>query len=526
MKNKLLKRIITFILCMVFITNVYALTAKSPATVPSVGDELYSMTDETFDYSAISFTTNPAGGQAITGKSGMRKILLSSTASENGLGSDWFSAYCLNGLAKYPSSGYINYKSNVNLTTTVKFNHALETALFKISSSDSTLSNLFLANSGYISAIIDYDNISETDMNTFLTGNYSTSSIVVSINKITFCMNSTCSLKNEITAQQLIEAKNGTYTAGDKYSFTLKLADGYYDVYTTIEMPSSTLYNQMLWIIEHSYPNISISSVLEDAGTTYSKLLSDIKLLHTGETHSDSEWDAIVENYVYSTIQYALWSVEGNVSEVQGTSTYKLGSTLVGSDALNKLYQYLIKERDYTNYASFNFDGSITLNKPADDKILYKEETSLYKYGPYSVTGGMITMGDISLSITNSNKTGIKIVDKAGNEIGTVRQEEEFYITVTKASKVSNVSIKIDVQNGARFNPATNRGRIYSSKNVLQQNVASGGKIEAVSKNVTFDLVYNPKTGAEDLVLILSITMVSFALGYLVLKVKNQPVEL
>ena len=46
------------------------------------------------------------------------------------------------------------------------------------------------------------------------------------------------------------------------------------------------------------------------------------------------------ENYIYSTVQYAIWNANGGV-DANGN---KLGDTLKGSTQLNTLYQYLIKE--------------------------------------------------------------------------------------------------------------------------------------------------------------------------------------
>lgn len=531
MKKNIFNKILLICILLLFSNNIKALTAKAPATIPSEDTTMYGKVDTAFDYSKISFSSSPSG-VTITGKTDMKKIMLATGYTATGLNEDWFSAYCLDGKKKYPVYGLSNYTAS---TDTVKLQVAVEETLFELSTLNLNLNTLLSGVSGYDYLVSNMIVVNDsTGASIFTAGNASATSIlagtetVVYLNSITYSKSSTdTSNVKTITGADLNTALPSTgYSETNGYPLTIKTNDIQYDKYSIKNMSDSIMYNNALWIIEHSYPTLTLETSLADAGASYTTLLTEVAALNPTITDPTAIAD-LAENYVYSTIQYAIWKVTDGIDSVNNGTTYKLGSTLTGSDQLSKLYQYLIKNRAiYATYgSSTNFNNTLTIAKPESGKEVASENTTITKYGPYSVTGGMLSIGDAALTIANKDKTGIRIVDKAENDITSVRSEEEFYIITEKSAKVTNVSVTVTVADGVTFTPAGNRGRIYFPANVLEQYVATGGKTAPATATQTLEIVLNPDTGVQNIALVLVITLVAFSLGYLVLKYKNNPVE-
>ena len=503
---------LSLLFVMLFMASVIcikAATAKVPSVVPSEGDVLYADTDEEFDFSAISFSSVPDGAR-ITGKKSMKKIMLSPGIDVNGkINDEWFTAYCLDGMLKYP---LWFYKGMPATFTEDLVRNAAVVVLYK----DPSLYNLFnpyLDNYYYTTEGAD---ISDQTVNDFNAGN----SVTVTLSSIKYFKDSEL---GTVTSSQINSVKG---ISGDaEYSVTFSKSDIMIDKYTTINMPDSLYYNRALWIIEHSYPTLSIDDALKEAGADYDKLFSEIKALHNG--YNDEQVAEALENYVYSTVQYAIWRSEDGYKETIDNNEYALGDTLYGSNELNKLYKYLIKDRDvYENYDSVVYDNKLEIVKPSEGKEIFRENEDSYVFGPYSIKTSMISVGNANVSIGNKSKDGLSIVDKAGNKISSIKTEEEFYVRVMKKASVGSVSVNVSTANGLKFESVSNRGRLYSPSNFTEQTVASGGKIVKAEGNVSFDIIVNAKTGVQDVIKIIFIGFAAFAIGYLVLRYKGESLEL
>ena len=498
-----------------FSLNVNARTAKIPDVIPSVNDVLQGVTDEEYDFSSIEFATLPEG-EYIPGSAYMEKIMLYEEKGD-GLGSgeysgylNAFTAYCLNHNKIYPDFYIINDYTGVSLFKNYATSAVLEDPAFK-----SLFDNI--EKFEIMDSTTGISDPSQTDLDNFIAGQTVTAHVM----RIAFQWEN--GDKAYITAEDLIEAKGGTYNEGDLYDVTFSIKSYLANSFVTKSMPDNTYFNRALWIIEHSYPTLTIEESLNAAGANYQTLLVELASIFPEAT--STELAKIAENYIYGTVQYAIWKAEDTfVSTIDG-SAYKLGNSLRGSTQLNLLYKYLIKDRKvYVTYGSEDFKNSLDVNKPKNE--LYKETKSAYMYGPYTVKSSLLSIGDANVSIANKDKTGISIVNKNGDEISSVTNEEEFYIKVTKASKVASVNLTISTSNGIKFDPESNRGRIYEPKAVLYQNVASGGIAVAATVSNEIELVYNPKTGVEDVGLILLIALGAFVIGYLALSFKSKPLEI
>lgn len=522
MKKNFLKFMIVF-LSFLFIGSVCALTAKAPSEVPAKNAILYGTVDDTFDFSKISFATRDGG--TVTGKSEIRKIMLAAGYADGvdggtpSLDNNWFTAYCLDGSLKYPLNNFSRLGYNASSTDKARFELALEIALSNKTNSVGTLYTAFQGAKGYtLGPIINFEGKSEwtdtdyTDnLNTILAGN----PVTVKVTEVSYSKPS--GDLYTLNTEKLYKANNN-----HDLEVEISLANILFNLYTTDVMPNSIDYNHALWIIEHTYPTLDIETALKEAGASYETLKSEIVALHEGETLSEAALTDLVENYVYFTVQYAIWKIYDGLP---GTS---LGDSLTGSTQLNLLYQYLIQSRTvYASYGnSYSFTNDISLAEPSPKKTIFKETDTTYVYGPYSIKDSVLSLGDATIEVTNTDKKGIKIIDADGNEISTVHVGENFYIQTSKKEKTANVDLKITSPNGITFSPDSNRGRIYYSNYALAQNVVTGGKVSNVDISKTFAIVTNPKTGVENVGILLIITLISFTLGYLVLNIKNKPVQL
>lgn len=518
MKKKLLMSLFVVFACILtFLCRVNATTAKAPSVIPGENDTLYAVLDDQFDFSKISFKSATEGGDNIVGHNYMRKIMLTANPVLTGstkiekLGDSWFTVYCLDGGLKFPMYSVTNFTFSSGMSDEIKLQAYIMFELFN----NIELNDVFKTVSGYtIDPSITYT-LNDDTVTSALGKIAAKQEVSLKIQKIDYT-----NLEGQtktITAAQLAKTTGAT-----DYDVTIVPADILLDKYTAKKMTGSD-YNHALWILEHSYPTLDISTSLTLAGANYDNLVTEIKTLHNGETHTDEEWASLVENYVYSTIQYAIWKVNGGI-DLDGV---KLGNSLVGSTQLNLLYTYLIIDRsEYTNYSSLQFTNTFELNKPSTKNEIKEETKDYYLYGPYSVKADLISVGDINIEVTNTDKTGISIVDEDGNIITKVTAGQKFFVKCTKTSKTANVSIKLTTTNALTFYPSSNKGRIYYAHYPLTQNVVSGGKIVNIDIEKSFDLVYNPKTGVENIAIIFVVTLIAFSLGYLAISYKNKPVEL
>ncbi len=532
MKKNILKTLTVLFAFVLFTLNISAVTqptdeaARVPSRIPDVGAKLYATVQDPFDYSKIKFVN---GSNQVSGSTTMRKIVMTDkfeyaeTGGDIGVGTDWFSAYCLDGRLKYPENG-IYFASRNNVTTYEDFLKVMvEQALLNQSNTTNEMYQLIKDARNYKAAFTaEFTTPGYNDAQSAIESIKPTTPLTVNISRVVFA-NAQGATKI-ITAAQLNAAIGKT---GDVFELVINASveeNNYlFDIYTVKAMDKTISYNRALWMIEHSYPSLSLKDSLAIAGADYDKLTNEIKALETSAT--TAELEKLVENYVYSTIQYAIWKVNDGVDMAGNT----LGNELTGSEELNKLYKYLIEDKGTAFYASYGentFSGTLSITKPTAKNEIHEQTNEIYKYGPFSVQGGFIETGKIYLNVKDANKNGVKLVNKNGDEITEVNPGEEFYVVANKKSKIANVTIEASAPGAKKFVPDGNRGRVYYANSALGQNVITGGKIETTATNQSFELLFNPSTGVEDVGMLFIVTIAAFAVGYFVLTRKNQPVEL
>lgn len=538
MKKNIIKLITVLFVSILFIFGVDALSvpkneaARVPSRIPEPGSKLYATVQEAFDFSKIKFSN---GIEELPGYSSMRKIVFSEgfefdkTNGKFGVKDDWFTAYCLDGRLKYPEDGFYfsQFTGKTDIAAVVK--NMVKTALLNQSNSSKKMYELLGQLRGAVGIDVSYEMPLKED-GTKMTDEELGNKMLAS---------STTPMEIEITG---VVASNGTSTpivinaaelneaAGTTGStFKLKVSSSVEDSniifnrYTTEALDTTLNYNRALWMIEHSYPTLSLQESLTVAGADYNKLVTEIKALDS--TATDNNIASLVENYVYSTVQYAVWKVNDGV-DYNGKT---LGNELIGSEELNKLFKYLIQDKGngfYANYGQSQYTEDLTIVTPESKKEIYEETNDVYKYGPYKVNGGFLETGKIYLTVKDADKNGVKLVNKAGDAVSEVNSGEEFFVLTNKKSKIANITIEASAPDAKIFVPTGNRGRIYYANSVTTQNVITGGKIETKAVNANFELLFNPGTGVEDVGMLFIITLIAFTVGYLVLSHKNQPVEL
>lgn len=538
MKKNIIKLITVLFVSILFIFGVDALSvpkneaARVPSRIPEPGSKLYATVQEAFDFSKIKFSN---GIEELPGYSSMRKIVFSEgfefdkTNGKFGVKDDWFTAYCLDGRLKYPEDGFYfsQFTGKTDIAAVVK--NMVKTALLNQSNSSKKMYELLGQLRGAVGIDVSYEMPLKED-GTKMTDEELGNKMLAS---------STTPMEIEITG---VVASNGTSTpivinaaelneaAGTTGStFKLKVSSSVEDSniifnrYTTEALDTTLNYNRALWMIEHSYPTLSLQESLTVAGADYNKLVTEIKALDS--TATDNNIASLIENYVYSTVQYAVWKVNDGV-DYNGKT---LGNELIGSEELNKLYKYLIQDKGngfYANYGQSQYTEDLTIVTPESKKEIYEETNDVYKYGPYKVNGGFLETGKIYLTVKDADKNGVKLVNKAGDAVSEVNSGEEFFVLTNKKSKIANITIEASAPDVKIFVPTGNRGRIYYANSVTTQNVITGGKIETKAVNANFELLFNPGTGVEDVGMLFIITLIAFTVGYLVLSHKNQPVEL
>lgn len=514
------KLYLSFILLISFFTFVVGVKAydkaKAPSSIPNANSKMYATraNDDIFDYSAISFKN---GNNTLIGNDELYKIKISSGYdSENKkLNNNWFSAYCLDPNANYPIYG-IARRIGTSATDEAIFNSAVRAALFNSVNSE----NMYLL----FKKLTEYDGEKEllyTVPDEYMDGEnkkytellnaiYSGTGVVIQFERIIYgdAEHSVSLLGSEIN-----EVLGLT---GDTYTLALNIDNTYFDYYKTTNMGSSVDYKRVLWIIEHSYPTLSLSRLYADVGVDETTLNSQLLALSGNASLTNEEK---IDGYVYSTVQYAIWHVLNKT--VDGNT---IGNELVGSTELNKIYQYLIKDRSiYSTYGDKVFTSTLDISKPSGNEIAI-EDTDSIKYGPYTVTSGMVSAGNITL--TKNVSDSVKIVDSNDNEINTINDGGKFYVVVSKTNRSNSIVITASAYDGYTFEPSTNRGRVYYSVSPLVQNVVSGGIIKSTTASASIDIMVNVQTGLPNIGLLFVVTLLIFTIGYVLIVKMNKRVEL
>ena len=563
MKKKFLLSALTVVFMFAFVAIVNARTTvlnigfdvagKAPATVPGDNTVVYSTVTEPFDFSRVVFETS--GGGTMYGDGFMRKILVSSSpnwlfqpgGTDEGitaLGS-YFSAYCLDGELKYPLYGVYAapqfLSAYTNSDYAAMFQQIVIAALTNKAEIRSALATA--ANEADNDPVVDFEVTGEDDQTmAAILGriNGTDTAAKLTTNKVN--INSITYGSTTITAAQLNAAAG---KSGSKYLLEFNGMDVAFQT-AVAKAPENNSYDKALWIIEHSYPTLPLVTALEAAGADYDALSAEIVELQKQDTNdvvyalmvsnnqiedskdtnlSGEKLSQYIENYVYNTVQYAIWQVYDGKHD---SSNNSLGSAITNVSELNKLYQYLINvPTDLSGYAdSTMYTNEVTVTAPENGKEIDHETDDYYFYGPYVAKYSALSNDDISLAITNEDKTGISFVKSDGTEITSVPNGGAFYIKVSKKAKIASVTGTASVANVSTFSPVSDRARVYTSVYPLSQNLMSGGKLNVTNISTNFSDDYNAKTGVENVAMLLMVTLVAFSLGYMVLSFKAKPLGL
>lgn len=468
---------------------------KVPSVIPVVTDDLRAVLDEEFKISDIHFGEE--------GEITMKKILLTTDSTEgNVLGNNWFSAYCLDSQLKYPQFSILNTKPEFTFEAADAAEAETKVrmlVMFAIANSaDETLK-------GYLKTVQGYK-FGPQNVTFATTPNYS--DVLTSVkdgNQVELQLTG-------IEYSETLTSEPVNILAGkEPVTITLDASDLQLDKYEVKDLKDPK-YAHALWILEHSYPTLTIEESLRVAGTSSEAVKTEL-----GQ-------DINLDNYMYLVVQYAIWKVTGNTAE----GGKPIGDQLVGSVELNKLYQYLISDRDEHNgYLDFNYGANFTMvNPPASSEV--REDGDYYVYGPYGVEHNLASIEKIKLSLPNPIE-GVSITDASGNVITEMLPEGKFYIRCLKSAKIANVQVKLESVNAVSFTGAdgeNHRGRIYYAYYPLTQNVVTGGIIHApeVSKEITLN--FNPKTGNENIAAIFVMLLIGCSLAFVGISYKEKPIGL
>lgn len=549
---KKINYLLLFVICLFSLT--ISVNAKEPKVINGtfannfIGE--YTV-DDSFDFSKVSFASSTTG-TTITGDSSLKKILsyytrdcMDGETGCEGTTIDYFTAYCLDGNKKYPL--YETIYNDETISDTDLFKNMVVYEFFEECTA-STSCTLLDDIDGY--EVVIKDNITTPDETT-LTDFANGDTVTATLSNISIQYKDTSkgvSGFKVISAAQMAAALGTTFSDSTPrydeslYSFKFKMSDFSVNKYSVTDLPTTIGYNRALWIIEHSYPNLSLEISLEKAGTSLASVREDVSRLEAttlnaieDTTLKEAKLTELVQNYVYSVTQYAIWKSVGDYYKMASGTKYYLGDTLTDTtvngvsvslpQSLNILYKYYIMDRDeYTNYANTSTAQNYSVVNPESGKELYSETSDAYIYGPYTITGNMIYTPSINLSVA-SPTSGVTIIDKAGNTITSIKDGGQLYLKVSKSAKPTKIELNLASTQTLVYTTTTSRGSLFNSESKLDQTVATGAEMVKVDVNAKIEILINPKTGVEDFGTILLVALIAFALGYVVLRFKQSPME-
>ena len=479
--------------------------AKVPLRVPTTDDDLRAVLDSAFETNKIHF--GEEGYQTV------KKILLTTTPDYDGTdikGENWFSAYCLDAELKYPQFSLENWSVAYDSITGTddegksEAQRKIELLItFAIANrADDNLKNLIQEVKTYNIGPQDYGYVQTPDFDALLTRVENNETVQIELNQINY--------KKSLTQGEL------TNILKDKPSVTISIKkdDLILDKYN-VEGLKDKKYEHALWILEHSYPTLNLEKSLEIAGANAQTAMQELGLTNQDE----------LDDFVYMTVQYAIWKVTGE--KAQGGKP--IGDTLVGSEELNKLFQYLIKDRpEHDGYLDYVYGSTFDMVKPEAGKEV-KEVGEYYMYGPYGVNHNLADLDKIRLSLTEAVE-GVSITNENGDAITEINPNEKFYIKCLKTGKITNVQVNLTAVNATSFMNTVNgedeRGRIYFAYYPATQNVVTGGILHRPEVEKTITLNFNPKTGNESLGAMFVIMLIVASLAFVGISYKEKPVGL
>jgi LPXTG-motif cell wall-anchored protein len=188
-------------------------------------------------------------------------------------------------------------------------------------------------------------------------------------------------------------------------AFTANLGNGTYNE-GPAEGSGVKHYDEISWVLNHSYPAVDADVVLNKVGATV-----------PSSTGGFEQFDS-AEFLVYVATQSAVW-------ELSNPSKFELGHTW--SSTLNvsqAQYDVILKVHDYLA----DLAGSTPHPKL---RITPDSATGTVgtKVGPFTVHSGK---AEVTLTVT-----GGKIVDKDGNEVTTLKNNGEFWVTSDTVGKAN-----------------------------------------------------------------------------------------
>lgn len=450
-----------------------ASTAQTPIRVPEIGEAVtvYTKANMVLDFSSYTFSVMDSSGTeqsgGIHGLTNVMKIWVATTDQQQ------FTAYCLDMSRHYPptisnageQSLYVK-DSDMLLGLFVQTLKAGDTAA---NGSDPNTSACFGDLMAVHGDITSFRFLSTTAVDQTMLDDFNNDERVqFEINGATFADG------YELTRD------DGHWI----YGFWRKSVVQTYNFVTTV-WPSGAVYDKMLWVIEHSYPAISMSTMMHDAGADYDRLYTEIAASQGGL--SSAELDELVETIVYATIQEAVWHHQP--AKVNDDPERFIGAKLIqGHQDTKLLYEYLTQERDeYTNYRSKVFGDSISIEHPAD--LTPAQNGAGYIYGPFSVSSDMLSAGTIELSI-DAGGVNASVTDSAGTALSVVRAGQEYYVR-TDARPSDALTLKAKTTDALTLT-RSDRGRMYVHADAQQaaelQPVGTGGTPNRVSADDTLVL--------------------------------------
>jgi len=449
-----------------------ASTAQTPTRVPEIGEAVtvYTKANMVLDFSSYTFSVMDSSGTeqsgGIHGLTNVMKIWVATTDQQQ------FTAYCLDMNRHYPAA----------------ISDTGEQALY-VRDTDALLA-LFVQTLKNDTAANGSDPASSALFGDLMTAHGD-------ITAFSF-----------LAATVLDQAMLDAFNANERIEFLIhgaQFADGYEltrdnghwiygfwrktmaqtDNFITTAWPSGAAYDKMLWVVEHSYPAISMDAMMHDAGADYDRLYTEIAASQGGL--SSAELDELVETIVYATIQEAVWHHQP--AKVNDDPERFIGAKLIqGHQDTKLLYEYLTQERDeYTNYRSKVFGDSISIEHPAD--LTPAQNGAGYIYGPFSVSSDMLSAGTIELSI-DAGGVNASVTDSAGTALSVVRAGQEYYVR-TDARPSDALTLKAKTTDALTLT-RSDRGRMYVHAEAEQaaelQPVGTGGTPDRISADDTLVL--------------------------------------
>lgn len=446
MKKRFALLLAAYFVCSLLPMGALAAPAANPTRVPDIGEAVtvYTKADMVLDFSAYVFSTMDAAGvEQAGGVRGLTNTMKIWVATED---AQQFTAYCLDKNRSYPSG--ISEEGELSLY--VQDTDTLLALFARVVGENDTVANGSDPNNSACFGDL-------VAAHGAITG-FSINDIATPVDQ---------AMLDRFNANERIEFQISSATFADGYTHTAPYG-GYWiygfwkyslgvspENFTTVAWPDGENFDKMLWVMEHTYPAIPMEVMMADAGADYDRLRSEIGSAQPAL--SSDELDALAESVVYATIQQAIWHHQP--AKVNDDPERYIGPTMLsGHEDTKLLYEYLTCDRDeYTGYRNKVLGSSLRI---AHGELEPIKRGDGYQYGPMHIETDLLSAGDIRL---NANAPGldVRIIDAAGDEISSVRQEEPFYLIVGSAPAAeTKLTIQAATTNALTLN-SSDRGRMY-----------------------------------------------------------------